>query len=126
MIIDLANIYYQFSQLKSTQLGNNQTSQLFSHVSTNIVLQSEALIVAIKKWRNNVSREINVIVQNFFFLILFKVVLSPSKKWFYLLQWKPFKMMKNAFYFILKALFVLHFSFFVFNFNLDVLVMLKK
>ena len=126
MIIDLANIYYQFSQLKSTQLGNNQTSQLFSHVSTNIVLQSEALIVAIKKWRNNVSREINVIVQNFFFLILFKVVLSPSKKWFYLLQWKHFKMMKNAFYFILKALFVLHFSFFVFNFNLDVLVMLKK
>ena len=66
MNIDLANIYYQFSQLKSTQLGNNQTSQLFSHVSTNIVLQSEALIVAIKKWRNNVSREINVIVQNFF------------------------------------------------------------
>lgn len=66
MIIDLANIYYQFSQLKSTQLGNNQTSQLFSHVSANIVLQSEALIVAIKKWRNNVSREINVIVQNFF------------------------------------------------------------
>ena len=126
MIIDLANIYYQFSQLKSIQLGNNQTSQLFSHVSTNIVLQSEALIVAIKKWRNNVSREINVIVQNFFFLILFKVVLSPSKKWFYLLQWKHFKMMKNAFYFILKALFVLHFSFFVFNFNLDVLVMLKK
>ena len=66
MIIDLANIYYQFSQLKSTQLGNNQTSQLFSHVSTNIVLQSEALIVAIKRWRNNVSREINVIVQDFF------------------------------------------------------------
>ena len=38
----------------------------------------------------------------------FKVGLSPSKIFlFYLLQWKPFKMMKNAFYFILKGFFVL-------------------
>ena len=36
-----------------------------------------------------------------------KVGLSPSKeKFFYLLQWEFFKMMRNAFYFILKALFV--------------------
>ena len=33
--------------------------------------------------------------------------LSSSKKMFKLLQWKPFKVLKNAFYFILKALFVL-------------------
>ena len=32
---------------------------------------------------------------------------APSKKLFYLLQGKPFKMMKNAFYFILKARYVL-------------------
>ena len=37
----------------------------------------------------------------------FKVGLSPSpKELINLLQWKPFKMMKNAFYFILKVLFV--------------------
>ena len=37
-----------------------------------------------------------------------KVGLSPSKKFFYLLPWKPFlKKIKNRFYFILKALFVL-------------------
>ena len=37
-----------------------------------------------------------------------KAGLSPSKKnSFYLFQWKPFKMMKIAFYFILKALFIL-------------------
>ena len=39
---------------------------------------------------------------------IFKVGLSPSKKQlFYLFQWKPFKMMKNFFYFILKVFFVL-------------------
>ena len=32
---------------------------------------------------------------------------SQKKKLFYLLQWKPFKMMKNVFHFILKALFFL-------------------
>ena len=37
-----------------------------------------------------------------------KVGLSTSEKFFcYLLDRKPLKMMKNAFYFILKALFVL-------------------
>ena len=37
-----------------------------------------------------------------------KVVLSPSKKdLYYLLHWKPFKMMKNTFYFIIKGLFLL-------------------
>ena len=36
-----------------------------------------------------------------------KVGLSPSKKIFYLLDWKPLKKMKNAFSFILKAHFVL-------------------
>ena len=41
----------------------------------------------------------------------FKVGLSPTKKIsFYLLHERPLKMMKNAFYFILKALFVLTFS----------------
>ena len=30
-----------------------------------------------------------------------------QKKLFYFLQWKPFKLMKNAFYFMLKSLFVL-------------------
>ena len=30
-----------------------------------------------------------------------------SKKLFHLLQWKPFKMMKNAFYFMFKTFFVL-------------------
>ena len=30
-----------------------------------------------------------------------------QKACYYLLQWKPFKMMKNSFYFMLKALFVL-------------------
>ena len=35
---------------------------------------------------------------------LIKVWHSPSKKkLFYLLQWKPFKMMQNAFYFISKS-----------------------
>ena len=38
---------------------------------------------------------------------LFKVGLSPSKKIDICLIESPFKMMKNAFYFILKALFVL-------------------
>ena len=43
----------------------------------------------------------------------FKVGTSPSKKKIiYLLQWKPFKMMKRAFYVILKAPFVLK----IFNF----------
>ena len=37
-----------------------------------------------------------------------KVGLSPSRKnLLYLFQWKPLKMTKNAFYFILKDLFVL-------------------
>ena len=40
----------------------------------------------------------------------FKVRLSPSKKSFYLLQWKLFKNDKNAFYIILKAVFVLKIS----------------
>ena len=36
------------------------------------------------------------------------LILSPSKKVvFYLFQWKPFKMIENAFYFMLKALYVL-------------------
>ena len=40
-----------------------------------------------------------------------------SKKWFYFLWWKPFKIMKNAFYFILKALFLFKiFKFFVLTF----------
>ena len=39
---------------------------------------------------------------------LFKVKLSPSKKFFLIcLNYSPSKTMKNAFYFILKALFVL-------------------
>ena len=37
-----------------------------------------------------------------------KAGLSPStENYFYLLHWKPLKKMKNAFYFILKAIFVL-------------------
>ena len=44
-------------------------------------------------------------MKNFYFS--FNVGLSLSKKTFYLLHWKPFKMMKNAFYFILKVFFVL-------------------
>ena len=40
-----------------------------------------------------------------FHFLFSKVGLSPSKKKLYcLLHWKPLKMMKNAFYFILKAL----------------------
>ena len=38
---------------------------------------------------------------------LLKPALTLQKNYFYLFQWKPFKMMKNAFYFILKALFIL-------------------
>ena len=38
----------------------------------------------------------------------FKVGLSPSKKTFFIsFNYSPLKMMKNPFYFILKALFVL-------------------
>ena len=33
------------------------------------------------------------------FVKFFKVGLSPSKKLFYLFQWKPFKNDENAFYF---------------------------
>ena len=40
--------------------------------------------------------------------IWFEVDLSPSQKLLYLLQWKPFKIDEiDAFYFLLKALFVL-------------------
>ena len=42
------------------------------------------------------------------FKISFKIGLSPSKNsLYYLLYWNPFKIMKNAFYFTSKALFVL-------------------
>ena len=40
-------------------------------------------------------------------VIVFKVELSSYKRVGYLLEWKSFKMLNNAFYFILKALFVL-------------------
>ena len=50
----------------------------------------------------------NGLLTNLVILVMnLKVGLLPFKKMFYLLQWKPLKMMKNAFYFILKALFVL-------------------
>ena len=39
----------------------------------------------------------------------FKVGLSALKEIVFLLQWKPLKMIKNAFYFVLKVLFPLHF-----------------
>ena len=40
--------------------------------------------------------------------VIFKVELSPSKKFFVVcFNESPLKMMKNAFYFILKALFIL-------------------
>ena len=42
-----------------------------------------------------------------FAALAFEVGPSHSKKMCYLFHWKPFKMMKNSFYFILKALFVL-------------------
>ena len=42
------------------------------------------------------------------FISLFKSLnLSLQKSWFYLLQWKPFKIYEKCFFFILKALFVL-------------------
>ena len=44
----------------------------------------------------------------YLYILLFKVGLSPSKKncVIYLIE-SPLKMMKNGFYFVLKALFVL-------------------
>ena len=48
--------------------------------------------------------------------------LSPSKKWFCLFKWKPFKNNEKWFYFILKASFVLKYL----NIRLDFLVMEKK
>ena len=54
---------------------------------------------------------------------MIKVGLSPSKKNCVVCLIKiPLKMMKNIFYFILKALFVLK----IFKFCLDILVMLEK
>ena len=51
--------------------------------------------------------------------LFFEVGLSPSKKIVICLIKSPLKMMKNAFYFILKALFVLKIN----NFCLDFLIM---
>ena len=49
-----------------------------------------------------------IILALIFTLILIKVGLSPSKKvYFIYFNESPLKMMKNAFYFMLKALFVL-------------------
>ena len=47
-------------------------------------------------------------IQMVIYFKFFKVGLSPSKKSFYLRQEKPLKNDENAFYFILKALFVLN------------------
>ena len=44
-----------------------------------------------------------LILYNFFAFILLKVGLSLPKNCFYLLQLRPFKMIKNVFYFMLKA-----------------------
>ena len=58
-------------------------------------------------------------------LLLLQIIWSYSrtlnlqKKLFHLLQWKLLKIMKNAFYFILKALFILE----IFKFCLDFLIM---
>ena len=54
---------------------------------------------------------------------MLKVGLSPSKKFvLFFLYESPLKMMKNVFYFILKALFVLK----IFTFFVLILVMWKK
>ena len=56
------------------------------------------------------------------FHYIFKVGLSPSKKFFILFNESPLEMMKIAFYFILKALFVLRYL----SFCLYFLVMWKN
>ena len=74
-----------------------------------------------------VKKELKACVQSFSFFhqrIALKVGLSPFKKICYLLYENPLKMMTNAFYFILKVLFVL--KIFKFLFMFKILVMQEK
>ena len=69
-------------------------------------------IVRVEHWRKSNESQNGkmrrIILALIFTLILIKVGLSPSKKvYFIYFNESPLKMMKNAFYFMLKALFVL-------------------
>ena len=69
-------------------------------------------LVRIEHWRKSNESQNGkmrrIILALIFTLILIKVGLSPSKKvYFIYFNESPLKMMKNAFYFMLKALFVL-------------------
>ena len=69
-------------------------------------------IVRAEHWRKSNESQNGkmrrIILALIFTLILIKVGLSPSKKvYFIYFNESPLKMMKNAFYFMLKALFVL-------------------
>ena len=88
---DFENVWKQHEIHKSSLLSSlKNKQQRQKHHTYNVLILSLLLVIIMVK-----------------LLKVFKVGLSPSKTLLYLLQWKPFEIYLNAFYFKLKTLLVL-------------------
>ena len=91
---------------------------------TVMILSIIVIINSLKRFYKKFTlKQLSFYLFSTIWIIIIKIGLSPSKKKFIYFNDSPSKMMKNAFYFILKALFVLK----MFNFVcLDFFVMYKN